>query len=296
MTSPRSGATLYIVGDVHNHWREADRAFLESVPCDLAAFVGDLGDEDAEIAEAIARVDVPKAVLLGNHDAWQSFSHRRTTPKLRAVLDVIGDDHLGYGLRECYEGGFSMIGARPFSWGGPSLRSSELYRELYGVASIQESASLIVDLARRAEHRDLVILAHNGPKGLSEEPGDIWGKDFGTPGGDWGDEDLQLALDRIREIGLRIRLVIAGHMHERLAYPRGAVRTRFVTRDGTLYLNAAVVPRLRPGEGTNVVGHFVRVQMSGGEVGEIAEVFVDPYCRVQKTTYPEVLALPSAWP
>lgn len=296
MTSPRTGATLYIVGDVHNHWREADRAFLESARCDLALFVGDLGDEDAEIARAIAKVDVPKAVLLGNHDAWQSFSQRRTTHKLRAVLDVIGDDHLGYGLRECYEGGFSLIGARPFSWGGASLRSSELYRELYGVASMQESASLIVDLARRAEHRDLVVLAHNGPKGLSNEPADIWGKDFGTPGGDWGDEDLDVALDRIRDSGLRVRMVIAGHMHERLAHPRGALRQRFVTRDGTLYVNAAVVPRLRPGEGSNDVGHFVRVQMRAGEVVEVTELFVDPYCRVQKTVRPEVVSLPSAWP
>ena len=116
------------------------------------------------------------------------------------------------------EAGISVVGARPFSWGGQSLRSPELYDEIYGVRTMRQSAAAIVDAARNAQHRDLVILAHNGPLGLGSQTNDIYGKDFGKPGGDWGDYDLALALQRIEGFGLRVREVIAGHMHHRLLH------------------------------------------------------------------------------
>lgn len=292
MSPPRHGANLLVVGDVHNHWRVADREFIEHSSCDLAVFVGDLGDEDAAMAQAIAEIDAPKVIMLGNHDAWQSFSLKRPTPKLRAVIEKVGAHHFGYGLRECYAGGCSLIGARPFSWGGKSLRSVELYRELYGIASPEESAARIVETARRAEHRDLILIAHNGPKGLSLDPGDIWGKDFGQPGGDWGDEDLRLAIEQIEGSGLRVRAVIAGHMHDRLTQPRGSVRTRFVRRNGTLFINAAVVPRVRRGDDGTDWGHFVSVRVVAGDVVEVRELWVDTHGVVRRNAQPEVRELP----
>jgi uncharacterized protein (TIGR04168 family) len=292
MSVRRSGAHLLVVGDVHNHWRAADRAFLERSGCDLALFVGDLGDEDAAMAQAVKALAVPKYVVLGNHDAWQSFSLKRPTAKLRAVLAALGDTHLGYGVRECPAGGFSLLGVRPFSWGGRSLRSVELYRELYGVSSPQESAERIVALARGAQHRDLVVLAHNGPKGLSTAPDDIWGKDFGHAGGDWGDEDLRLALEQVEALGLRVRAVIAGHMHDRLHHPRGAQRTRFVRRHDTLFVNAAVVPRVRRGSDGTELGYFLSVHVAGGEVVDLREVWVDGHGVARHGAEPEVRELP----
>jgi uncharacterized protein (TIGR04168 family) len=292
MSTERQGASLLVVGDVHNHWRTADREFLERSGCDLAVFVGDLGDEDVAMAEAVAAVERPKVVVLGNHDAWQSFSQKRPTAKLRAVLARIGSDHLAYDLRECYPAGCSLLGARPFSWGGKSLRSPELYRELYGVGSVEGSVARMVEVARRAEHRDLVVIAHNGPKGLSSEPADIWGKDFGRPGGDWGDEDLRLALEAIEAAGLRVRLVIAGHMHDRLSQPRGGARTRFVRRNGTLFVNAAVVPRVRRGADGVEVGHFLQLELRGGEVAMMRELWVAGDGSVHRTTTPAVRELP----
>ncbi|MEZ5967087.1 MAG: TIGR04168 family protein [Planctomycetota bacterium] len=292
MTASRRGATLLVVGDVHNHWRPADRAFVEGSGADLALFVGDLGDEDAAIASAIASIRLQKAVILGNHDAWQSFSLKRATGRLRRVIAALKDDLLGYAVRECYAGACSLIGARPFSWGGQSLRSVELYRELHGVGSMEQSAQRIVEMSRRCEHRDIILVAHNGPKGLSSEPADIWGKDFGNPGGDWGDEDLRLAIERIEADGLRVRAVVAGHMHDRLMHPRGALRTRFVRRQGTLFVNAAVVPRLRSvGDGPEL-GHFVRLQVCGGEVTELAEIWVDGEGQIRHVSHPEVRELP----
>lgn len=292
MTLPRHGANLLVVGDVHNHWRPADREFIEASACDLAVFVGDLGDEDVGMAEAVASIGVAKVIVLGNHDAWQSFSLKRPTQRLRAVIDKLGADHIGYGLRECYAGGCSLIGARPFSWGGQSLRSTEIYRELYGVASPEQSAQRIVDLARRAEHRNVILIAHNGPKGLSSDPGDIWGKDFGQPGGDWGDEDLRLAIEQIEQLGLRVRAVIAGHMHDRLSHPRGGLRTRFVRRNGTLFVNSAVVPRVRRGDDGSELGHFLRLHVENGDVVDLRELWVDDRGAVRASRQPEVRELP----
>lgn len=268
-------ANLTVVGDIHRWWRPADATYLERVDPDLTLFVGDLGDEDVEIVEAVARLPIEKVVLLGNHDAWQSFGRKTATDRLRQCLSLLGDDHLAYSVREVPSAGISVVGARPFSWGGQSLRSPELYDEIYGIHTMRQSAAAIVDAARHAQHRDLVILAHNGPLGLGGETHDIFGKDFGKPGGDWGDRDLALAIQRIEGFGLRVRAVIAGHMHHRLVHPRGGERTRFVRRDGTLFCNAAYVPRVRQGDDGEELSYFLRTSWRAGECLGIEEVWVD---------------------
>lgn len=238
-------------------------------------FVGDLGDEDVEMVERIVDIQVPKVVILGNHDAWQSFGRKTSTAKLRQSLDLLGEDHLAYSVREVPSAGVSVIGARPFSWGGPSLRSPELYNEIYGIHTMRQSAAMIVDAARNAQHRDLVILAHNGPTGLGDASHDIFGKDFGKPGGDWGDHDLALALQRIEGMGLNVRAVIAGHMHHHLGHPRGSERTRFVRRQGTLFLNVAYVPRVRQNDRGEEFAYFVRTRWQKGECLAVEEVWID---------------------
>ena len=282
-----SPATLVAIGDIHRCWREVDSAYLERTRPDLALFVGDLGDElrehDAEgdkveqTVERIAGIEVPKAVILGNHDAWRSFGEKQLSDALNSSLDALGSDHVAYDVREVPSAGVSVVGARPFSWGWPSLRSPELYDELYGVRTMRESAAAIVEAALSAQHRDLVILAHNGPTGLGSNSGDIYGKDFGKPGGDWGDHDLALALQRIEGFGLRVRAVIAGHMHHVLLHPRGAERTRFVRRGDTLFVNCAVVPRVVRDERGEELSHFIRMRWERGECQSLEEVWVDTH-------------------
>lgn len=282
-------ATMLVVGDIHRHWREEDRTFLERGEQDLAMFVGDLGDEDVELVKEVAALRVPKAVILGNHDAWESFSRRRLTRRLQLSLEALGQDHVGYGVRELPRGGVSIIGARPFSWGGESLRSPEIYQQLYGVTDMRTSAQRIFEAARKAQHRDLVILAHNGPTGLSSDPGDIYGKDFGRrAGGDWGDPDLEEAIELITSHGWRVPCVIAGHMHDRLLTPRGACRSRFVSRGNTLYVNPAVVPRLRQSNGSSVA-HYLRMKWSAGNLEQIEEIWVDGKGEIQTTEQPEIV-------
>lgn len=268
-------AVLTAIGDVHRCWRQADAVYLERSRPDLALFVGDLGDEDVRMVRRIAEVGVDKAVLLGNHDAWQSFARKETTDALRESLDVLGRDHIAYAVREVPSAGISVIGARPFSWGGQSLRSPELYDEIYGVRTMRQSAAAIVDAARNAQHRDLVVLAHNGPFGLGDQPADIYGKDFGKPGGDWGDCDLALALQHIAGFGLRVRMVVSGHMHHRLLHPRGAERRRFVRRGDTVFVNCAVVPRIERSEDDDGLSYFLRTRWQHGSCLAIEELWVD---------------------
>ncbi len=279
-------ATLTVVGDVHRWWRNADSVYLERARPDLSLFVGDLGDEDVEIVRKVAELPVEKAVILGNHDAWQSFGRKVSTPKLRESLSLLGDDHIAYAVREVPRAGLSVIGARPFSWGGPSLRSPELYDEIYGIHTMRQSAAAIVDAARNALNRDLVILAHNGPLGLGSETSDPFGKDFGKPGGDWGDRDLALAIQRIEGFGLRVRAVIAGHMHHKLVHPRGGERRRFVRRGDTLFLNAARVPRVR-----DDLSCFLRTRWQGGDCLGVEEVWVDVHGDEREVQAPTIVEI-----
>jgi len=280
-----------IVGDLHGCWGEEDTAFLESYAHDLVLFVGDLGDEDVEIVADIGAIPVRKGVILGNHDAWQSFSAKRPTARLLASLEELGRDHLGYARREIPAAGLTLIGARPFSWGGADMRSPELYGELYGVRSMEESAQRIAALADEAESRDIVILAHNGPRGLGSNPAAIYGKDFGRhPGGDWGDRDLAWAIEQIEAGGRRVRAVIAGHMHDRLSVPRGKLRRRFVRRGETAFLNPAVVPRLRRRDGADL-RHFMLTDWCAGRLVRVEELWVDDAGRVRHVEQPEFVEL-----
>lgn len=281
-------ANLTIVGDVHRWWRAGDATYLERTQPDLTLFVGDLGDEDVEMVGLVAGLPIPKAVLLGNHDAWQSFGRKACTERLRQCLDLLGEDHLAYTVREVPRAGISVVGARPFSWGGQSLRSPELYDEIYGIHTMRQSAAAIVDAARQAQHRDLVILAHNMPLGLGAETHDICGKDFGKPGGDWGDRDLALAIQRIEGFGLRVRAVFAGHMHHRLVHPRGGERTRFLQREETLFVNAAYVPRVLKTAAGEELSHFVRTKWRSGECVGLEEVWVDVHGDEREVTVPRV--------
>ena len=93
-----------------------------------------------------------------------------------------------------------------------------------------------------AEDGDLLVLSHNGPAGLGDRADSIWGCDFREEEGDWGDPDLTQAIDHARAQGKRVLAVIGGHMH--LRTKQGVERPWRTERDGTLYLNAARVPRI----------------------------------------------------
>jgi len=153
------------------------------------------------------------------------------------------------------------------------------------------SAKKIYDTAAGApEGHSVVLLAHNGPTGLGSRMDDICGRDWVPSAGDHGDPDLERAItDLQRETGVSIPLVVFGHMHKSLAYGRGLRKMIAFGANHTIYLNGAVVPRVRYAQATPSFEQnqpegsvsaaptsraFTIANLSEGRVEKISEVWV----------------------
>ncbi|MBF2027218.1 MAG: TIGR04168 family protein [Oscillatoriales cyanobacterium C42_A2020_001] len=273
---------IAVVGDVHDQWEAQDGEALHHLGVDLVLFVGDLGNESVEVVRAIAALDLPKAVILGNHDAWYTATEwgRKKCPydrtqedRFQQQLDLLGDTHVGYRYLDFSDFGFSVVGARPFSWGGSEWKYTEFYQERYGVRSFAESTSRIVEAAKQATHNTVILLGHCGPFGLGDRPEDPCGKDWQPLGGDHGDPDMTAAIAQIQQSGKTIPFVAFGHMHHTLRHTKQHLRTPIAVKSGTLYLNAASVPRILQTSARQ--RNFSLVQFSQRQVQQASLVWLD---------------------
>ena len=247
--------SIAVVGDVHDRWEEQDNLALEYLGVDLALFVGDFGNESIDIVRTIANSNLTKAVILGNHDAWYTASPwgRKKAPydrskedRVQQQLDILGASHVGYGKLDFPQYNLSIVGGRPFSWGGSDWKNTEFYDGLYGVSNFAESTSKILSVVRDTSCDNIIFIGHNGPSGLGEDPEDTCGKDWGELGGDHGDPDFAEAIEKTIGYGKSIPLVTFGHMHHSLRHRKDRLRT-IINRnsEGTIYFNAASVPRIK---------------------------------------------------
>lgn len=254
MLNSSQAVKIAIVGDVHDEWEDADAIALQHLGVDLVLFVGDFGNEAVELVGRIASLDLPKAAIFGNHDAWYTASDwgRSKRPydplvedRVQQQVTLLGASYVGYGKLDLPQFDLSIVGSRPYSWGGSEWKYSDFYEERYGVDSFEASTGRIVEVANTATCKNLIIIGHNGPTGLGEDAESICGKDWGEPiGGDYGDPDLAAAISILRAQGKSIPLVTFGHMHHKLRHTKERLRQPLVTADGTIYLNAARCPRV----------------------------------------------------
>jgi uncharacterized protein (TIGR04168 family) len=300
-----SSVKIAVVGDIHDSWDADSEAALASLGADIAVFVGDFGNENVDIVRQIASVQEPsrKIVMLGNHDAWYSLTPRGraravrvalSSSSLRAIqsasnslgsyaaveemLDLLGPTHVGHGAAAHPELGLAFVGGRAFSKGGRRWDDiSAFYQHHYGIGSLEESAHRIVDVAlSQPSELSLIVVSHNGPTGLGGDRHSPCGVDWQLPEEDFGDPDLGEALDTVAAQGRPAALVLFGHMHETL---KGGGRRNMAAVDaatGTVYLNSAVVPRVRSfrGDGGTARGHhFLMVQMERGAVAAARHVW-----------------------
>ena len=286
MTSQKTNSKtlkIAVVGDVHDQWSEEDGIALKHLDVDLVLFVGDFGNESVEVVRAIASLNIPKAAVLGNHDAWYTATDwgRKKCPYDRTKedwvqqqLDLLGETHVGYSNLDFPALNLTVVGGRPFSWGGPEWKYADFYKQRYGVTSFEESTARILAAANRAACETIIFLGHNGPTGLGDRPEDPCGKDWNPPGGDFGDPDFAEAISRTLTAGKTIPLVAFGHMHHSLRHTKKVLRKRiFRNPEGTIYLNAASVPRIVE-DGSQKLRNFSIVLMEGNAVSQVSLVWV----------------------
>lgn len=265
---------LGIVGDLHTHFDAVDIQQLNRLRYDLLFVTGDLGGGSREsclaMAGLLSHLKGTVLVMPGNNDLVDidqlaaELTHRRGVNRILAIAREAEDSgHVklcGYSLQRIAVGDrhLSLITARPHSMGGPELSFPDYMARSYGVHSIEDSESRLRKLVDQADN-EIIFLAHNGPRGLGDRAQDIWGCDFKPDGGDWGDRDLASVIDYADSAGKQVLAVIAGHMH--LRTKQGERRPWRVTRDGIVYVNAALVPRIFHDE-DDVYRHHVSLEIT----------------------------------
>jgi uncharacterized protein (TIGR04168 family) len=273
---------IAVVGDIHDQWEEEDGIALKHLGIDLVLFVGDFGNESVDVVKAIASLDIPKAAVMGNHDAWYSATDwgrrkcpydRKTEDWVQQQLDLLGETHVGYSKLDFPDLNLSVVGSRPFSWGGPQWKYNDFYEERYAVTSFAESSDRIVAAANSAAYETIIFIGHNGPVGLGDRPEDPCGKDWEPKGGDFGDPDFTEAIASVRASGKIIPLVTFGHMHHTLRHTKKMLRKSLVATEETIYLNAASVPRIVQNN-SDTLRNFSIVTLEAGVVSQVSLVWV----------------------
>lgn len=275
---------IAVVGDIHDQWEAPDAAALKHLGVDLVLFVGDFGNESVPVVKAIASLEIPFAAIAGNHDCWYTATpwgvkkcpyNRQIEDRVQQQLDLLGAAHVGYGKLDVASLNLTVVGGRPFSWGGSDWKNGQFYRDRYGINNFAESTSRIVTAAGTAAYETIIFMGHCGPKGLGDKAEDPCGKDWKPIGGDHGDPDLAEAIGLTRAAGKRIPLVVFGHMHHNLRHTKTRLRKSIaVSPEGTVYLNAARVPRILETP-MGRLRNFSLVSLSDGVVSKADLVWID---------------------
>jgi uncharacterized protein (TIGR04168 family) len=274
---------IAVVGDVHEQWEREDELALQALQVDLVLFVGDFGNESVNIVRQIATLDLPLAAVFGNHDAWYTASawgrmqapyDRAKEDRVQQQLDILGKKHVGYSKLDFPQFNLSVVGSRPFSWGGKEWKNKNFLRDRFEVNNFNDSTNRIVAAAKTTAFDNIIFLGHNGPYGLGDRPEDPCGKDWEFLGGDFGDPDFADAISKMRNLGKNIPLVTFGHMHHRLRHTRKIERTPiYNSPDGTVYLNAACSPRIVNVEG-KIRRNFSLVTLQNNSVSQVSLIWV----------------------
>lgn len=283
-TSGPQSITIAVIGDIHDAWDQEDPKALQHLGVDLVLFVGDFGNEAVDLVRAISTLDLPYAAAFGNHDAWYTATpwgtkncpyDRTQEDWVAQQLDLLGEAHVGYAHRTFSELDLSVVGGRPFSWGGPDWRCAGFYQDRFDVTGFADSTARIVAAATAAPSETIIFLGHNGPTGLGDQAEDPCGKDWKQRGGDYGDPDLRDAIATTYSTGKRVPLVTFGHMHHNLRHTQTVLRKRLcVDVNGTVYLNAACVPRIVKTE-QGLHRNFSLVTLQNHQVTDVKLVWLD---------------------
>jgi uncharacterized protein (TIGR04168 family) len=282
---------LAVIGDVHHAFGAVDAAYFNASDHDAVLFVGDIYNYSPQrglrAAAELATLQKPALLVPGNHDAvhpaqlaaelaghaglirlTSAVTHGGNRKRVRDLREAVGGVQVGGYSVHRIKDTLDVIVGRPHAMGGSSVSFAPQLAEAYGVNGLDDSVRRLKQCVDESDAARVIFLAHNGPTGLGDRRTDLWGVDFRREEGDFGDEDLRVAIDYACERGKRVLAVVAGHMHHRL---RGGGRRQWYARkDGVLYVNAARVPRIFE-DGDGVYHHHVDLFVEGDAV-EAVEV------------------------
>lgn len=250
------GEKIAVLGDLHGKWNQRDNDYFDRSGYDLLIFVGDLGGgttaSEVDVIRSIRALRVPTLVMPGNNDAQFLDLLYGEGPQVvaPALTEGQGCTPCGYSNHrlETSGGALTILAGRPCAMGGSEFSFGRQLEKRYGVTGLDHSAGRLKRLVDECETRTILFLAHNGPFGLGGDAESPWARDFRFPEEleeeaprDWGDKDLTEAIDYARDCEKQVVAVIAGHMHRS---PRGGGRSVVTRREGSSFINAAVVPRI----------------------------------------------------
>lgn len=262
-----------LIGDIHGYWNERDIDYFNTSDYDYLFFTGDLLGSPFLKKPDFSNLKKRSYLIPGNWDGtsfWGIFGEVLGSPTL-IQLGSMGQSRrerrfynntrplslLAYSsvvLSKDLD--LSLIVGRPHAMGGgvsflPSLRKT------FGISSLEDSIDKYKALIEKTKEKNLFFLSHNGPLGLGKERNSIYGADFKKTGGDFGDEDLQVAIEYAKSIGKKIPVVLSGHMHHKIG--NNKERETLHYSGGTFYVNGAKVPRIQEGK------HFhTKIEWDGG--------------------------------
>ena len=254
---------IALIGDIHRAWNQKDVDYFNNSDYDLLLFTGDIPDSSHNfvmtIVGRIARIQKEALFMPGNHDGvdlvqfvaeLNQSSHlaeryglqqEKRCQHLARALDPV--KMVGYSRHSMTIQGasFDIIAARPHSMGGEHFNYHAYLKRRFQVGSLQESVERLKSLIDDS-NAPLIFFSHNGPSGLGDRRHNIWGCDFKKEEGDYGDPDLQAAIEYAIRSEKKVIAVLAGHMHHELQ--GGGERTWCEIYNNMVHVNAARVPRI----------------------------------------------------
>ena len=243
---------------------------------DLVLFVGDISEGKIKTIKKINSIQIPVFVILGNHDRGKDKSGEVLLKQIR----ILEEKYLAWDLK-IFDNKINIVGARPCSSGGGYYLSKEV-EAVYGPLSEEDSVKKIIKCSKKAlKDLPLLLIAHAGPSGLGSQFNSICGKDWKEPPLDWGDRDLATAISKIQK-DRNIEIVIFGHMHNVLKRNLGHRKMFNIDKKGTVYLNAAVVPRYQTNPSENILINFSWVEFQNKKLTFVSQRWYSNTGKIEK--------------
>ncbi len=295
-----------LIGDIHGYFDDFDVQYFNQSDYDCLLITGDIPDFfhiNKNVYKKLYQLNKKTFLIYGNHDGfsflemaseifrWESFRIKKIEKYKKRKRELLLDSENpllkagGYQI-ELLNSNIAIFLTRPHSIGGSFISYPLVLKEIYNVYDMDSSflkmKSMLDEFFSKNSVQNLIILAHNGPKGLGNEPHNIWGCDFNPKIGDFGDSDLQKLIEYCELKKISIPFVVAGHMHHKLSKKaikynpeyRNTYRDFFTKKGDIYYFNPARVPRIFKKDGKFMHYHILVELNSSGKILSFEEKFV----------------------